>query len=309
MTEKKGIHFLGLLSNVDSSILDVKLDMGFKIESMGADQASNFVSRLENLPSREADNKLYLHYAGLHFGEKMAYFVTNNVSSNMTTTMSVPDHSSMAEFDNKFVQGYLRPTIQLMRLFKEGNVTLPSTYYYLDGDAGPQCFMRGGNILPVTRGTYSIRNDEIGTLQSFLHDTKLPFGMPFLQLAFENFELSYLMNHHNIQFLVLMISLEVLLNPSDHELRNRISRNAAILLGKDKTETELIYREVKYLYDKRSELVHNGKSNITPDDVIKLRNYVREAIKTIHKKGESKDVLMELLNSMGFDDTLGSKIL
>jgi hypothetical protein len=65
-----------------------------------------------------------------------------------------------------------------------------------------------------------------------------------LQLAFNNFNLSYEVENVNLQFLSLMNGMEVLFNPSGGgELTYRISRNTAVLLGQDKIEAENIEKK------------------------------------------------------------------
>ena len=54
-----------------------------------------------------------------------------------------------------------------------------------------------------------------------------------------------------------MNGLKVLFHPSNKgELNYRISRNAAVLLGKDKHDSKRIYKELKCLYAIRSSIVH-----------------------------------------------------
>jgi len=163
--------------------------------------------------------------------------------------------------------------------------------------------MSGKMHLHVSPGLYTLEKSEIPDLQGFIQNTKLPFKEPFLQLAFENFELSYQIHNINLSFLSLMISLEPLFNPGSQELRYRISRNTAVLLGKENEDSKMIFSEIKDLYDKRSNIVHAGKSNIiNNEDLLKLRHYVRESIKEINKMCKSKSELLDLLNSCGFGD-------
>lgn len=100
-----------------------------------------------------------------------------------------------------------------------------------------------------------------------------------------------------------MVSIETLLNPGEHELTYRISRNAAVLLGKEKEDSKMIFSEIKDLYNKRSKIVHAGNSNIiNNEDLLKLRHYVRESIKEINKIGKNKNYLLDMLNSCGFGE-------
>ena len=131
-----------------------------------------------------------------------------------------------------------------------------------------------------------------------IQNTKLPFKESFLQLAFENFELSYLTPTSNLTFLSLMICMEILFKPPDRRsFSEKIYKNSAVLLGKDLTESNTIFNNIKNLYDKRSELVHTGISTINTEDVLMLRNYVRKSIRDINLKDKNKNDLLEFLNS------------
>jgi hypothetical protein len=211
--------------------------------------------------------------------------------------------SEVAKFDNNLVHGYLNPVIRLMRLFKEGNICIPLKYYFFIDNNAPKSFIRQSTGLYISsEPKYTLENSELPDLQRFIQNTKLPFKESFLQLAFENFELSYQTHNINLSFLSLMISLETLFNPGGQELRYRVSRNTAVLLGKEDKDSKMIFSEIKDLYDKRSNIVHTGKSNINNEDLLKLRHYVRESIKEINKIGKSKNKLLDLLNSCGFGE-------
>ena len=104
-----------------------------------------------------------------------------------------------------------------------------------------------------------------------------------------------------------MISLETLFNSGRQKLSYRISRNTAVLLGKEKEDSETIFSDIKDLYDKRSKIVHTGNSNIVDqDDLLKLRHYVRESIKEINKIDKNKDEFLKMLDSCEFGE--GSRI-
>jgi hypothetical protein len=79
--------------------------------------------------------------------------------------------------------------------------------------------------------------------------------------------------------------LEALFNPSDSELRYRISRNAATLIGKTDVESKIIYKFINQIYSKRSKLVHTGivGDAIRREEIATLRSYVRQSIKTFYK--------------------------
>ena len=150
-------------------------------------------------------------------------------------------------------------------------------------------------IMGLKRGAYISRssilnfeNSEIKELEQFIHNTKLPFKKKPLQLAFESFELSHHIATLGMPFLLLMMSIESLFNPSGQgELKFRLSRNTAVLIGKNKDDSQAICKKMKKLYKIRSNFVHTGNSNlISKDDVLILRGYVRRSIKEFYNMGK-----------------------
>ena len=96
--------------------------------------------------------------------------------------------------------------------------------------------------------------------------------------------------------------MEVLFKPKQSRgISKSISRNVGTLLGTTPDEIEKIQRNIQGLYKKRSDLVHEGKVIWCyvgeDDDVTILRRYVRESIKKIIRLNQSKNDLLDFLNS------------
>ncbi len=294
---------MGLLTNTDSSILKVNLEHGFEIKEVSWDEGVNLIATLEKVPHMEVNWRLLCR--DFHSSENKLFYIYKSFESDITKEGNVTKHyPEIWEFEHNYVNGYLKPVIRLMRLFKEGNILMPVQYYYFIDNNIPRPYIIQGTI-DLYNGSldsvYTVENSEIIDLQRFIQHTKLPFNESFLQLAFENFELSYHIYNLNLSFLSLMISLETLFHPDDRdELSYRISRNAAVLLGNDKEDSETVYNKIRDLYGNRSKIVHSGKSNINMDNVLKLRCYVRESIKKIYNIGMPKDELLKILHSSGF---------
>lgn len=297
---KKEIHFIGFLTNTDASILQLSLDHGFKIRAMSEKEAFDFISAPDEVSHGAAARILFMRYPCLNSQEKQVYVVSNSIESE--GKKGTPKwFNMMVGFDNKFVHGYLNPNLRLMRLFKEGDVRMPLKYYYTIKNGKPHRFMTSASGKYASRELYHLESSELRDLHRFLHDTRIPFERAFLQLAFENFELSYEISNIGLSFLTLMISLETLLNPGEGELKYRISRNTAALLGNDKEAFKSIFTKIRKLYDMRSKVVHTGDSKIIKKDaLLNLRYYVRESIKKIYLMKKSKPDILDLLNSKGF---------
>ena len=129
----------------------------------------------------------------------------------------------------------------------------------------------------------------------------MPFAFPYVKLAHDNYELSYNVPDDSLTFLTLMISLEVLFKPGRNtRFSEELSQNVGTLLGSSQGEIKDIQNDISELYDKRSDLVHEGKVVWCfvgeDDDVTRLRRYIRGSIKRIIQLNQSKDDLLEYLN-------------
>jgi len=309
MSTKK-IYFMAPLANVDSSILNVSLEFGFKIKDIPIWDYCKFISELERTTPQSISQDLTRKFPGvLDCSKQKLYFIENSFDikkiKNPITQEGILS-SECQKFQSELIQNYLELTIKKMRLFKEGNIFIPFCYMYSIKDNNPHNLMTliYSSSSHISHEKYSINDGkELTKLTEFINEIKLPFNYHFLQLAFDNFELSYKILERQLSFLSLMMSLETLFHPSEQgELRYRISRNVAALLGKkDIKNSKTIFTEVKELYDKRSKLVHSGNKIIVKEsDLLLLRYYVRESIKEINNIGIDKDDLLELLNSRGF---------
>ncbi len=308
---RKTIYFKGFIANVGSSILKVNLEHGFKFESLTRQEGLNLVSTLDRSLPRDVMRKLTMRFPLLdsEAPEPKFYCIKNSCESdcecgNDGVLTNWP--SGHMDFHSNFFNSYLVPTLRLMRLFKEGNICMPLWYYFFIDDSTPKPFSSQHHAQALdSHVKYNLDDTELSDLEHFIQSTNLPFEKSFLELAFENFELSYEIQNHSLAFLCLMISLETLLNPGDRELRYRVSRNTAVLLGEDREESNHIFKEVKDLYDKRSKLVHTGdRKVISPEDLLKLRDYVRKSIKKINTTGNDKQNLFDSLNVCGFGESL-----
>lgn len=107
-------------------------------------------------------------------------------------------------------------------------------------------------------------------------------------------------------FLEVIIGLESIAEKQSNgmvspSINFQISNFVALILGKNKEDRKLIIKEMKKLYIKRSEIVHDGKSNITYEDYKSLFILMKKLVHIIIYKKPFKDI--EDLNSW-VDDKL-----
>lgn len=322
------IHFIGLLANVDKSILNLELEHGFEISKMywyssnedfnaisqiiGGDYV-NFTLKLEKSNCVDYEYNQFVGDA-----EPFTYCIKNTFNEKELNdiqkdpkwiTVTFPeiifhpstDVDNLNYSDNNPVFSYIYPLIKKLRLFKEGNICMPFLYFYAGSGKSSMLISGleyGSYVVPEE---YTLNSLEISDFKSNIQNIEIPFTYDFLQLAFENFELSYEMQNKNLQFLTLMNGLESLFHPSDSgELTYRISRNCAVLLGNKKEDTRTIFKDMKKLYGIRSQIVHNGRADISEDELLKLRCYTRESIKKMYEINKNKEDILKILNEKGF---------
>lgn len=107
-------------------------------------------------------------------------------------------------------------------------------------------------------------------------------------------------------FLEVIIGLESIAEKQSNgmvspSINFQISNFVALILGKNKEDRKLIVKEMRKLYIKRSEIVHDGKSNITYEDYKSLFILMKKLVHIIIYKKPFKDI--EDLNSW-VDDKL-----
>ncbi len=195
----------------------------------------------------------------------------------------------------------LERVLKMLRLYSEGHVFSPATYFYskkgrLIEPEGVIATSHWPAVLP-----FPFNQADIPAFQDFFAVNVLPFKEDYINLAFDYFSQSY--EHHSsaMNYINLMIAAEILFNDGHDELRYRISRGLATLLGHTTEESWGIFKAMGTLYDKRSSLVHSGKSNqITDEDVLTLRQYLRRAIKCLLNRGLTKESLRRFLVASGF---------
>lgn len=292
------IHFIGFLANVDHSVTGLRMGEGFAIERKSSNDVAPFLREINRYHECYG---LQTAFSILSRSSHYCVLRTDSAQFEATPEGGVGMRPKVLGEAHRCVQDKCR----VLRLFKEGNIVLACSFAYHLADTDKEAKPIASNIRenPISDTTpFTLMPTEVSEAESFLQTTTLPLSGP-PQLAFESFDLSYETDDVGLAFLSLMIAMEVMLNPSDHELRYRVSRNAGVLLARNRDDGEAIFKEMKGLYDKRSKLVHTGdKSVIAREDILRLRHYVRETIKEGMKSEMSKEALLNTLNACGFGE-------
>ena len=169
------IHFFGILTNVDSSILLLELDEGFEIVKESLDSVRKIIAKLENSTYEVVTNEIIRNHI-LPDSDGNLYSIRNKqmFTVDLSDAISVP-------FDSKTT--YLNNLLRKIRLFKEGNINLPMFYTYFKDKGDLKIFYKGFTKTYINIEFLHLENSEIPYLESFLKDIDLPFNSNFLEFA------------------------------------------------------------------------------------------------------------------------------
>jgi hypothetical protein len=305
LSTPKKIFYFGLLGNVNYSIQSIRFDDRLTVEKWSKKKVVKFIAEMTDQNIYEVEGRFETIY---DCGDrKSAYFLTGN----MDAVVQEPKSDSVAQKvqyilkTQKHYEAFIekiKHKVNLLRLCAKGDIKLSFSCFYVFDEHGKREFdATFENDLELRNWIFRISSNEIDHFNKFIETTNLPLGHEYLQLAFENFLLSYDVHDDRLSFLSLMIALETLFNDSTQELRYRLARGAAVFLGKSARESQQIFKDVRKLYDKRSTLVHTGdRKNITRADLGLLQNYVRNSLRLLIQCNLPKQELTNCLTAEAF---------
>lgn len=299
MEEKQGepYHFLGILENVTETITKLSLKYNFRITSISYEDLENIL-----LPISGDGYQFSCVYDHLYdyfekYGRHDKYIIITNIFPKEQSNNIV-----------ELVDSYLVPKINLMRLFKVGNIRL--IWYCIHEnieaeDLGSVAAVgseyESEIIYPQDTSLYSITRDDIKYLQLFIDENNETFKHDYINLAYNTYQKTYEINDPNISFLISMIGMEVLFNPGNSEITHRVSRDTAVILGSDRADSISVFKKMIKLYGIRSNIVHGDiLKTLKSEDIEILRQYLSEAIKQTIKINKNHDEFYALLDELGF---------
>lgn len=325
------IEYLGVISNVDSSILNLTPSDGYRFKQMSVNEFIGLISELEGIP-KEVARRRAEDFRCINYDENWVYVILNSIVSNadVPEKEELPDNPSQEELDDFFESSdyYQFLSIlssvqkdcldkgvielcQKMRLYKEGGISLQFSYCYRERLGTKEMMAQSvQDKRIIDRSTYSITEFDKDSLDEVMNNVELPFKNNTIQLAFDNFDISYYtsasIHGMSIPFLILMNGIEALYNPGSGDLRSRTSRNCAVLLGGSSIENcRVVSARMKELYEKRAILLSKGDNRIvTEKDVLDLRGYLRMSILGFFKLGLNESEIRSMLDSKGYGQTI-----
>lgn len=284
------LRYLGLVANADSTLVGVELPSGFRFACPPEEDTLGLLCKLEGVGDSFRLHGILPSAILRHKGRE---------SGGPILIVNEGDYLEGEEVIDVFDPLY--KTIRAMRLFKEGYLDVPVEYQFEESMGTVSMESKTWHTPTVSFETYSLRPAEIKKLPAFVKTFSSPPSHSYLSLALDLLDLSYFAKGKGLSMIAISAGLESLLNPSNEELRFRISRNAAALLAPNRREFLRIQTDIKHLYDARSAFVHTGSDRgIDNRMVSQFRTYFRKSIQKAWTLGLTRDDLLEKLNLRGF---------
>lgn len=298
--KKEKIYYLCLLGNVDESVLKLNsiLNHGFEIKEIDfMEETFKNIQEFERLKDTAGiSNRLTNDY------DCMPYTKVYGIQNSFDVTVNDVNIVTYDKSDRILKDEYVNSLIRKMRLFKEGNLRIAIVYHYFKTKDGK---VRLNSLQTSIKSEYSefkLEDSELPKLKEFFKDFEIPFDFekPFLQSAFELFELSYYTYNYDILALLLFMSMEVLFKSNKNCNATCISKNITAFFENDQTDLKESYCKMLKYWKTRNNIAHEGTSKLNRNElrylIRELRQYVRDSIVKMNDLKQNKDEILKDLN-------------
>lgn len=299
MSETFHLEICAVVFGADESILNINLDNGFSFckKSLIPDK-----DHLDVILERDAIS-LRRDYESARI---------DNETLDVICLYKLCD-ISLAPTDAKLIfdklrdesSQYLDDIIRKLRLFKEASLMFKRLAISLKSEKkqiGETMVSSNYNaIIPIGEALaskiikkFSCTNEEANVLQENIKSLSLPFEEPVINSSFRYYDLSYHEDNF-ISITLLITALEILFLSKKNRVDKKkcLAKRISVFLFTDKDNILNCYSNIKRLYKKRSDFVHDGvTSKIYDEDILLLRDYTRKCILKLNSTNFDKAKLI-----------------
>ena len=191
--------------------------------------------------------------------------------------------------------------IRVIRLLNEGPVRFKKIAFHqnwIQNIEGMGIPCNHNSIVPIGEAmktnsisTFHCGAGEVASLNNAIITMSFPLSDNILNTCHTYYDLSY-HTEMCVAVTLLTTALEMLfLKRNEKDKQKKLSKRCAVFIAdNDYQKARTAYDNLKTLYDKRSDFVHEGKLlPITTGDIIELRGYVRDSLLKALSLSENKD--------------------
>jgi hypothetical protein len=306
---------------VDESILllnEIINPLGYQFIIFNLQELEEKFADLFSIP-REFKSKRQINHENMVLSNELFNAIQNNpyFGMNLIMTKRLYFLKYLNDFEQKVIdntveynlasqigaklQKFTANLIQQLRLFKNGDVN-NSIQFQITSDSrhiltrftGRYGGWQSRNLMTVTK-------NEVQEFREIF--SKEIINNDLIELALNNFNLSYEIIEAKTKYITLMTCLESIFNHAGgDQITHTVSRHLSLILSSTKEEFEQNYSRIKHLYKIRSSIVHGAtvKENLT-DLTNELQQMVRKAINYCRNLSMNKKQLFDYLNAKGFN--------
>ena len=189
----------------------------------------------------------------------------------------------------------LENTVKALRLFKSGDFKHHSYITRTRSDvpiSSGMYALNTPNFIIPSSNIYELKGHEIENFKVFwkqFNNSKFHQSKS-IDIAIRRFNLAFDRTNLEDKIIDFLISYEALFFKNEkQELREKISRRVGILLENDFLKRQILAKEVKEIYDKRSSIVHGDSVLLTDDFIQRVEEILRLSIRGFLKKIETQN--------------------
>lgn len=142
-----------------------------------------------------------------------------------------------------------------------------------------------------------------------LPSISFPLADGVLNMCHIYYDLSYHQKRH-LSIILLTTALEMIYLENEQAKKEKLSKRCAVYINDRKEDQVDCYKNLRYIYKKRSDFVHEGLfDHIEDNDILLLRRYVRESLfKAISDKTDKKQRIENLKYAIANIDYLNETV-
>ena len=288
--------FFAPVANAGGQFTSLRVPAPFRIERWKAAKIVSLWQRIERLPKWEIQWRVHRNHV-----------VPERATTGYVITGSVLAQDEISiHLHQKHLEPVARPLehwIRCVRLITGGHIEFACIYWYLEREKHLDMVSAESPEIPTKNKQGKVNPSSIGQCNEMLDLLSRPLKHEYIKLAWDHWDESFTAHQAHIEFLQIMMALEVLFNVGQHDIRYRIARSAAVLLGENREHAEFVYDTIREAYNLRSQLVHAGKAkDLNTINIWLLRELVRRAITDLIHLDTSKDQISLDLTKLGFGE-------
>lgn len=221
----------------------------------------NFYLEFAGIKILKVGDKEFLDYCKKHLpfkGDSSPGSLIRSYIRNMTERGDEKYAIVPIEPSKKYLYSEIYRVFELLLIIYPSDLQIQHLLEYHGEDVGSTLSSWHHRYTGKYPGNYLHDGDDVLAVNEFIKRVFYRLEKKnFVKFIIDNYISSYEVSHFHLQYINLCICLEAV-NESHIELNYRLRRTISILCAENSYVAELIFKNLKLIYDLRSKIVHGG---------------------------------------------------